>query len=132
MTPAKNIVIIGVGSNINPKVNIRKAKELLKKQCPVLSESKFVKTKPIGDKNQNDYLNGALRVAVSQNRQRFKSTLKKIESKLGRKRGASPYDPRTIDLDILVWNGKVVGKDFYTRNFIRKSVLELMPSLAKS
>ena len=135
MSSAKNIVIIGVGSNINPKINIRKAKELLKNQSLVLGESKFVKTKPIGNKNQDDYLNGAILAATSQPRIKFKFTLRKIESQLGRKRrGAQAparYGPRTIDLDILVWNGKIVGKDFYTRDFIRKSVLELMPGLTK-
>lgn len=131
IAPAQNIAIIGMGSNVSPEANVSKAKRFLKKHCLFLGESKFVKTKPVGYKEQNDFLNGAVVVATPQNRSQFKSTLKKIEAQLGRKRQANFYGPRTIDLDILVWNGKVVDRDFYTRNFIRQSVLELMPGLAK-
>jgi len=131
LEPVNNTVIIGLGSNINPRTNISKAKKLLKKQSRFLGQSKFVKTKPVGYKKQNDYLNGAVMVATSRNPSSFKSILRKIESQLGRKRAVNRYGPRTIDLDILVWNGKIVGPEFHTRDFIRKSVLELMPGLAK-
>jgi len=129
---AQNIAVIGMGSNVNPKSNVPKAKRFLKKQCRLLGESKFIKTKPVGYKQQDDFLNGAVVVATAQTRSKFKSTLKRIETQLGRKRQANPYGPRTIDLDILVWNGKIVDRDFYTRKFIRQSVLELMPGLVKS
>jgi hypothetical protein len=30
-----------------------------------------------------------------------------------------------MDLDIVVWNGVLVDNDYYTRDFLRKSVAEL-------
>ena len=125
-----NTVIIGIGSNINPKANIGKATKLLSQLCRFVAASKFIKTKPIGFKSQNDFLKGAILIATPLNHARLKSALKQIETRLGRNRQERHYGPRTIDLDILVWNGKVVGKDFYTRNFTRQSVLELMPGLS--
>lgn len=125
-----NTVVVGIGSNINPRPNIRKAKKFLSEQCVLAAESKFIKTKPIGFTNQNDFLNGAVMITTPLNQARLKSVLKKIEFRLGRKREERKhYGPRTIDLDILVWNGKIVGRDFYTRDFTRQNVLELMPGL---
>jgi 7,8-dihydro-6-hydroxymethylpterin-pyrophosphokinase len=37
--------------------------------------------------------------------------------------------PRCIDLDIVVWNRKVIDRDFYDRDFLQTVVLELMPDL---
>jgi 2-amino-4-hydroxy-6-hydroxymethyldihydropteridine diphosphokinase len=125
-----NTVIIGMGSNINPRLNIRKAKQLLARQFHLAAESKFVRTKPIGLKKQNDFLNGAVLITTPLSRSRLKLDLKQIEARLGRNVSARKhYGPRTIDLDILVWNGEVVGRDFYNREFTRKSVFELMPGL---
>ena len=126
---AYNTVIIGVGSNIRPKENIQKARKILSKQCQITAQSKFTKTKPVGYKNQNNFLNGALVILTPWTQTQLKSVLKKIELQLGRNQKRHSYGPRTIDLDILVWNGKIIDRDFYTRNFTRKSVLMLMPGL---
>ena len=48
---------------------------------------------------------------------------------MGRKPDTS-LQPRTIDLDLLVWNGKVVDKDYYTRDFLRQIAAELLPEFA--
>jgi 2-amino-4-hydroxy-6-hydroxymethyldihydropteridine diphosphokinase len=55
--------------------------------------------------------------------------LKELESKLGRVNTDNRYGPRTIDLDILVWNGEVVDEEVYEREFLRKSIKELLPDL---
>ena len=52
-----------------------------------------------------------------------------MEKDLGRVASAERFGPRTIDLDIVVWNGKVVDKDFYSRDYLKESVLELLPDL---
>ena len=50
---------------------------------------------------------------------------KKIEDKMGRDRTAPKFGPRNIDLDIVVWNGEIVDDDYYTRDFLQKSVREI-------
>ena len=52
-----------------------------------------------------------------------------IEDQLGRIRNTEIIQTRSIDLDIVVWNEKVVDEDFYSRDFLRKAVLELLPEL---
>jgi 2-amino-4-hydroxy-6-hydroxymethyldihydropteridine diphosphokinase len=34
-----------------------------------------------------------------------------------------------VDLDIVVWNDKLLDPDFYEREYLKKAVLELMPNL---
>ena len=59
----------------------------------------------------------------------LKAALKRIESALGRDGTVDSSEPRTIDLDIVVWNNAVVDKDFYRREYLKHSVLELLPNL---
>ncbi|MDP2654586.1 MAG: 2-amino-4-hydroxy-6-hydroxymethyldihydropteridine diphosphokinase [Candidatus Omnitrophota bacterium] len=124
-----NTAVIGLGSNIQPKTNIAKAKDILARRYTLLAESKFVRTTAIGPGQQSDFLNGAVLLRTSLGRQRLKIALGRIEKLLGRTERQKGYVPRPIDLDIVVWNGKVVHPDFHTRKFLKASVLELLPNL---
>jgi len=124
-----NIAVISVGSNIEPEKNVSKAASLLEKEQKLLQRSAFITTKPIGSAEQPDFLNGAFLVATELDIQGLKSSLKRIERKMGRVRQAEKYSPRVIDLDIVVWNGEVVDKDFYERDFLRNAVREVYPQL---
>ncbi|CAK8723061.1 hypothetical protein GCAAIG_12740 [Candidatus Electronema halotolerans] len=124
-----NIVIIDVGSNIEPEYNISQANRLIAQEHTFLLASSITRTKAIGDVPQPDYLNCAFKVGTFYHEENFNLFLKKVESQLGRIRSKDKFTPRTIDLDIIAWNGKVVHKDFYQRYFVRKYALELDPDL---
>ena len=121
-----NSVIIGIGSNINAEENISKMLEILALHMDVLRVSTMLKTKPIGIEDQPDFTNGAVKIQTSLDEKELNRLLKKIEDQLGRDRSAPKFGPRTIDLDIVVWNGEIVDKDYYTRNFLQKSVQEVI------
>ena len=124
-----NKIVIGLGSNVDPEKNIQKAKEILKKDFHVLAESTFGHTKPIGNPDQPDFINGVVFLETDLTMDQLNGTLKELENRLGRIRTADKYLPRTIDLDIIVWNDKIVDKDFYHRQYLKEAVLELMPNL---
>lgn len=124
-----NQVIVELGSNIEPEKYIPEAKQLLAEKFKIISESEFVKTKPIGGTRQPDFINGAVLLETKLSAQELKAILKSIEEQLGRKKGSPSFAPRTIDLDIVVWNAKVVDQDFYQRAYLKESVLELCPNL---
>lgn len=121
-----NSVVIGIGSNIDAEINIQKMLEILKQKVRILKVSEMVKTKPIGIENQPDYTNGAVKIETEFNRQDLTVLLKSIEDEMGRDRTAPKFGPRNIDLDIATWNGKIVDNDYYTRDFLQKSVDELL------
>lgn len=121
-----NSVIIGIGSNINAEENISKMLEILTLHMDVLRVSTMLKTKPIGIEDQPDFTNGAVKIQTRLSKKELNRLLKKIEDQLGRDRSAPKFGPRTIDLDIVVWNGEIVDKDYYTRDFLQKSVQEVI------
>ena len=124
-----NQVIISVGSNIEPDKNIAKAREILARDFEVVAETDFVSTKPVGYTQQPDFLNGAVLVRTDLKLEPLRQHLKQIEDTLGRRRGVLTFGPRTVDLDIVVWNGKLLDPDFYEREYLKKAVLELAPDL---
>lgn len=120
-----NNCIIGIGSNIQPEKNISLVIEILKQENNVHAVSEFVKTKPIGITNQPDFTNGAVKLETNLRIDEFNEYLKKLENRIGRNRKTPKFGPRTIDLDIVIWNDQVVDEDYYSRDFLRKAVAEL-------
>ena len=122
-------VVIGLGSNIDPEANLEQAVQELKSRFKVSKRSQWTRTKPIGIQDQPDFYNGALLMETELEQQSLKKELKRIEDLLGRDRSLPKYGPRTIDLDILIWNKKVIDEDYYERAFLRKGVEEIIPDL---
>lgn len=121
-----NVLIIGIGSNINAEENISKMLEILKTKVDVIKVSRFTKTAALGIRNQPDFTNGAVKVKSILNQEDLNRLLKDIEDEMGRDRSIPKFGPRCIDLDIVAWNGEIVDPDYYTRDFLRKAVDELL------
>ena len=124
-----NKAVISLGSNINPENNINKVKKILAQEQTLLCESKFVVTKPKGFQDQLDFINGALYIETKLNMQDLKKYLKDVEHRLGRLRTENKNGPRTIDLDVVVYNNSIIDNDFYRYDFVKEAVLELLPEL---
>lgn len=124
-----NRAVIGLGSNIDPEENIGKARGAIDSEFKIIRSSSFVETEPVGYKEQRNFINGALLIETDMDVQGLKSWLRTLESDLGRVRSENRDSPRTIDLDILVWNGEVVDGEVYEREFLKKSLKELLPGL---
>lgn len=131
-----NVVFIGMGSNLgNREENIKKA--ILKigelPHASIVATSSIINTKPIGKRDQPDFLNCIIRIETNFNAEKLLTQLKKIESDMGRIRGEK-WGPRIIDLDILFFNDEIVN----TKNLQiphpgilnRKFVLQLMKEFA--
>ena len=120
-----NDCIIGIGSNINAENNIPEMLKLLAAEVEIIQISKMIQTKPIGIAEQADYTNGAVRIRTEMKLETLSLLLKKLEDRMGRDRSQPKFGPRNIDLDILIWNNKVVDQDYFTRDFLRNSASEL-------
>lgn len=124
-----NRVIVGLGSNIEPDKNIERAKKTLTRKYKVVAESSFRQTKSIGDIQQADFINGAILLETERDSEQLKVELTQIETELGRSQEHNHNEPRTIDLDIILWNETIMDQDFYKRDYLKQSVLELLPDL---
>lgn len=126
-----NTVVIAVGSNIEPEKNVKLAKKFISKDLKLIKASQFIKTKALGITDQDDFLNGVLLIESRLNLMDLKQLLRKIEDKIGRVRKNNKSGPRCIDLDVVVWNGNIIDNDVYEREFLKNSLIEIMPELEK-
>ena len=124
-----NRVIIGLGSNIKPDQNIKQAREILAQKYRIIAESCFNVTEPVGTIKQADFTNGSVLIETELTIEQLKEELGRIEEDMGRNRLHDRYGPRTIDLDIVIWNEEIIDQDFYERGYLKESVLELVPNL---
>lgn len=130
-------VYIGVGSNIDPEVNIRKALDLLREHVQIVGVSTFYRTMPIDRPEQESFINGVIEIDSYIQPVELKHLLRKIETKTGRIRTSDRYSPRTIDLDILVYDDLVISSpeltipdpDIRNRAFTAIPLCELAPDL---
>jgi len=118
--------IIGLGSNIEPERNIAAALFLLRTEQQLISVSKLVETSPLGIVDQPDFLNGAAKVLTEMEKPLFEDYLKKLEDRLLRDRTTPKFGPRTIDLDVVIWDGEVLDPDYYSRDFLKRAVDEIL------
>ncbi|MCX6236307.1 MAG: 2-amino-4-hydroxy-6-hydroxymethyldihydropteridine diphosphokinase [Bacteroidia bacterium] len=121
----KHECILGIGSNINPEQNITAALFFLRQEHELISASSLIKTSPIGITEQPDFLNGAAKVVTEMEIIEFQGYLKSIEDRLNRDRTAPKFGPRTIDLDIIKWDGEIIDQDYYIRSFLKTAVDEI-------
>lgn len=122
--------VVAVGSNIAPQDHVSQAQKRIEQAHRILAVSVFVWTPAIGRPGQPDFLNGALLVETVMAQNEFRAWLRALEDSLGRVRGPDKYGPRTIDLDLVVWNGEITDPDVYHRQFLRDAVLQVAPELA--
>lgn len=127
--PPVNEVVVSLGSNIDPERNFERALAALRDLVTVVGESGPRRTRPREFADQPDFLNGAVLARTPLDAETLRGRLKAIEADQGRVRTANRAGPRTIDLDIVVWNGRVVDEHVREWDFLRNAVAELLPDL---
>jgi|TARA_B100001093_G_scaffold444942_1_gene448296 2-amino-4-hydroxy-6-hydroxymethyldihydropteridine diphosphokinase len=126
----KNRVIISVGSNIDPLPNIKKSREILSSETIFICAADSIETAPIGYLNQANFLNTAFLVMTSLSYHDFNFSLKAIENRMGRERGPIKAGPRTIDLDIIVWNEYLITEDYYNFEYVSVPVDQVLSTMS--
>jgi 2-amino-4-hydroxy-6-hydroxymethyldihydropteridine diphosphokinase len=124
-----NQAILLIGSNIDPEININKALDLLKCSSQIKKMSGIWITEAVGSKGP-DFLNVAVQVNTGLTSDKYKKVvISPIETELGRVRSNDKYAPRTIDIDIIIFNGKVLDTNIWNKLFIALPVSEIIPVL---
>ncbi|MDM7925420.1 MAG: 2-amino-4-hydroxy-6-hydroxymethyldihydropteridine diphosphokinase [bacterium] len=117
-----NRAVISIGSNIDPEPNIRRAMGEMAKFLRLLAVSDFVTTRPVGNADQPDFRNGAVLAETGMEKAALEEKLRAIETELGRRRTGDRFAPRTMDLDVVWWNGLVCHPDAETRDFVKTAM----------
>jgi 2-amino-4-hydroxy-6-hydroxymethyldihydropteridine diphosphokinase len=121
---------ISLGSNINPVENILNAIEKLSELCVVYAVSTVWETEAVGQPGPR-FLNATAWISTHLGPVELKEEiLQEVENSLGRVRTADKNAPRTIDLDILLYDEKVLDTTLWTRDYLAIPTAELRPDLA--
>ena len=101
---------LSLGSNIGDlELNLSNAIKYISETKGIIFEkkSKFYKTAPWGNIEQNDFLNAVIKVKSFHTPEDFLEILKSIECKMGKK-FLFKWGPRIIDIDILFCDDLVI------------------------
>lgn len=133
-----NRVFVSLGSNIDAETNLTAAVRHLRNHdaVEVIATSRVYETAPVGTVDQPNFLNAALLIRTPLSAEALKAgPLWEVEQVLGRVRTADKNAPRTIDLDIALFNYDVLDvgvrhipdPELLTRAHVAVPVADLAP-----
>jgi len=101
-------VVVLLGSNIDKERNLPAAVALLRAAATVAAVSPVYETAPVGSAGAPRFFNAAVVLLTTQTAAELKDgLLSDIEQALGRERTADRNAPRTIDLDIALYDDDI-------------------------
>ena len=132
-------VYLGLGSNLGDKAaNLRESLRRLAggdgSAMTLLAVSSLYRTEPVGYLAQDWFLNAAVHIQTQLSPRELLKRLIAVERELGRVRTVR-NGPRTIDLDILLWEDLIVNEDdlviphprLHERLFVLEPLAEIAP-----
>lgn len=137
---SKHVIYIALGSNLGQREkNITAALTALEHTRGIVVDqvSSLYETNPVGGpEDQPKFINAAARLKTELPPERLLALLLQIEASLGRKRG-EPWGPRTIDLDLLLYDDLVISEDglsvphplMHERRFVMEPLAEIAPEV---
>ncbi|MFC7368884.1 2-amino-4-hydroxy-6-hydroxymethyldihydropteridine diphosphokinase [Vreelandella zhaodongensis] len=124
--------LISLGTNIEPEHHFVEALTILRSECELIASSEAIRTAPVGYQHQPDFLNAALLVRTPLVYDAFRAYLKDVENRLGRVRGPIKSGPRTMDLDIVAWDGEIIDEGYYQHSYVRRPVDEVLTASCRT
>ena len=134
------IAYIGLGSNLsNPIEQVKKAIDEIANigQSQIIASSSLYLSKPMGPKDQDDYINGVVAIKTSLSAIALLDALQTIENSAGRIRKENRWGARILDLDILLFGDEIIDTPRLTiphygmreREFVLLPLAEIAPDL---
>ncbi len=118
---------LNLGSNIEPEFHLPRAVQMLKEAGEVKAVSNAWASHAFGS-NGPDFLNACVLFLTPLSPQKLKEqVIRPIESALGRVRSADKFAPRTMDIDIVLFDGEIYSGDFWSNAFVVVPLAELLP-----
>ncbi|NDV67653.1 hypothetical protein D0T66_01915 [Dysgonomonas sp. 25] len=120
-----NVALISLGSNNNREHNIALCNRLLDDIYPDILYSATSVTKPYGERYQHDFLNQLAVIRTDRPYEEVIDTLKSLEKRIGRTPEDKLLGLVRIDIDLIVWNNKILKPEDMHRSYIH----DLLPTL---
>lgn len=137
--PSETAAFVGLGANLGDRESFcRRAVRMVNEAdgCRVASVSSLYRTEPVGVRGHDWYLNAAIKVYTTLSPYGLLEKLLAVETSLGRVR-TGILDPRVIDLDLLLFDKKVISESglvlphprMHLRRFVMVPMAEIAPGL---
>lgn len=119
---------VSVGSNVDRERNVARALELLRERFGELETSSVYETEPVGFEG-DPFFNLVVAFESEAEPRDIVAALHAIERRCGRKRNDARYGPRTMDLDLLMLDDRIIEDDdvVLPREEIRAHAFVLCP-----
>jgi 2-amino-4-hydroxy-6-hydroxymethyldihydropteridine diphosphokinase len=118
---------LSLGSNIQPETNLPKAVDLLNEYGKIEKVSNVWESEAVGSPGPN-FLNACVLFVTPLLFPELKEqVIHPIEAKLGRIRTADKFAPRTIDIDIIVFDEQSCNDKFWKQAFVVVPLAEIYP-----
>lgn len=132
--------LLSVGSNIGDKIlNCQKGIDALSAtgNCEVVRQSRFYQTEPVDLKDQAWFVNSVFQIRTDLSPWDLIEEIKRIEKAAGRKSQTVRYGPRILDIDILLYEDRIIETETLTiphprmhkRRFVLKPVCDIDPHI---
>jgi 2-amino-4-hydroxy-6-hydroxymethyldihydropteridine diphosphokinase len=131
-----NMAYLSLGSNIEPEHNLPEAVAQLAHFGHVKAASSVWQTAPVGFSGQPDFLNAAVLLETKLSAKTLRQqVITQIENSLGRMRTENKNGPRSIDIDIMLFNHDVLSigqrcipdPELLERSFVAIPMAEIAP-----
>jgi len=131
---------VGLGANLGDReATLRRALELLgaRPGVDVVAVSSFRETDPVGYLDQPPFVNAAAALETQLTPRELLNALLAVERELGRTRDGPRFGPRTIDLDLRVYEDETLDEPglvlphprLHERRFVLEPLAEIAPDL---
>jgi 2-amino-4-hydroxy-6-hydroxymethyldihydropteridine diphosphokinase len=118
-----------IGSNISPIDNLKNAVRILEEYCLIDAVSMTWENPPVGSSGPNFY-NAAISIRTLLSKDDLKNKiLYPIETHLKRIRTSDKNAPRTIDLDIILFEGVILDPEIWIQLYLALPISEFLPDL---
>lgn len=119
---------LNLGSNIEPQLNMPRAIDYLKEYGEIKAISAVWESKSVGYDGPN-FLNACVLFLTESQPENLKTqVIHPIEAKLGRVRGGDKNMPRTMDIDVVLFDEKPIMKaEYWDSAFVIVPLAELLP-----
>lgn len=122
-----HLAYLNLGSNIQPETHLVRAVELLHDYGKILRVSSAWESKSVGAEGPN-YLNACVLFQTEWMQVELKeNVIRPIEARLGRRRSENKYAPRTIDIDIVLFDDQPYNDRFWRYAFVIVPLAEIYP-----
>ena len=135
-----HVAYISVGSNLGDKLdNCLKGIAVLTEssQSVLVQTSRFYRTSPVDFTDQDWFVNGALKIRTTLDPLNLLDELLAIQQHMGRKADTVRFGPRVLDLDILLYDDRVIRTSrlevphprMHKRAFVLQPMCDINPAI---